>query len=402
MSAVDNGPQITKRGLILCLDAGNNNSYSPNIFQAYGSGLVTEDVTFSINGTGTFKRVAAGTVIGGYKVKSKDVVYSYVLGTNGCHYHGNGILVPAGIYATFTFDYLVTGATTYPIVDYLANFESVGVGSIGTANSLQNIWQRRSFTSLITSTPGTLNMYLYPGACSSSRLADSGTIYYRNPRVELLSYDSGTTNFSSSNDVLRWYDVSPTGRSFIGATNLTPYFFPSSNGFFRFAASRYFVAPENSNFNTETFTIECWARTSNLNQNGFLFEKGNVNTQYALFFEQTNGLKLRTKSSSGDLSDLTINTSTYLTANTWFLVTASYNNGVKRIYINGRYISTNTVSAPLSVNTGGMSIGVHGGESGSRGYYYDGDIASLKVYNSVLTDNEIFTNFQAIKTRFGL
>jgi hypothetical protein len=188
----------------------------------------------------------------------------------------------------------------------------------------------------------------------------------------------------------------------VGATNLTPYFFPSSNGFFRFAASRYFVAPENSNFNTETFTIECWARTSNLNQNGFLFEKGTVNTQYSLFFEQTNGLKLRTKSSSGDLSDLTINTSTYLTANTWFLVTASYNNGVKRIYINGRYISTNTVSAPLSVNTGGMSIGVHGGESGSRGYYYDGDIASLKVYNSVLTDNEIFTNFQAIKTRFGL
>jgi hypothetical protein len=49
-----------------------------------------------------------------------------------------------------------------------------------------------------------------------------------------------------------------------------------------------------------------------------------------------------------------------------------------------------------------MSIGVYGGESGGRGYYYDGDIASLKVYNSVLTDNEIFTNFQAIKTRFGL
>ena len=108
MSAVDSGPQITKRGLILCLDAGNNNSYSPNLFQAYGTGLVTEDVTFSINGTGTFKRVAAGTVIGGYKIKSKDVVYSYVLGTNGCHFHGNQIAIPVGVYATFSFDYLVS------------------------------------------------------------------------------------------------------------------------------------------------------------------------------------------------------------------------------------------------------------------------------------------------------
>jgi len=36
----------------------------------------------------------------------------------GCHYHGNSAPIPAGAYATFSFDFLVTGATTYPITDY--------------------------------------------------------------------------------------------------------------------------------------------------------------------------------------------------------------------------------------------------------------------------------------------
>ena len=139
MSTVNNGPQIVRSGLVLDLDAGNGKSYSINRFQALGSGTVTENVTFAINGTGTFQRVAFGTVIGGYTVRPNDVVYSYALGVLGCHYHGNSAPIPAGSYATFSFDYLVTGATTYPIADYLANFEGVASGAIATANSLQNI-----------------------------------------------------------------------------------------------------------------------------------------------------------------------------------------------------------------------------------------------------------------------
>ena len=79
MSSINAGPLIVDNGLLLCLDVKNNRSYSPNRFISYGTGLVTENVTFSLNGNGTFQRVAAGTVIGGYTVKPSDVVYSYVL-----------------------------------------------------------------------------------------------------------------------------------------------------------------------------------------------------------------------------------------------------------------------------------------------------------------------------------
>ena len=194
MSTVNNGPQIVRSGLVLNLDAGNGKSYSTNRFQSLGSGTITENVTFAINGDGTFQRVAYGTVIGGYTVRPNDVVYSYVLGVNGCHYHGNVAPIPSGVYVTFSFDYLVTGATNYPSTStLLADIEIYGgsalYGNVVAANSLQNVWQRASFTAGPTSAVGTQAMFLYPGGCGT-RLADSGTIYYRNPKVEWTNVDT--------------------------------------------------------------------------------------------------------------------------------------------------------------------------------------------------------------------
>jgi hypothetical protein len=224
-------PSIVTNGLVLALDAGNNKSHSTNRFISYGTGLTTQAVNFSIQGTTGFNRVAAGTVIGGYTIKTTDVVYSYALGSNGCHYHGNTAPIPAGVYATFSFDYLVTGATTYPINNYLANFENYGggalSGSIATANNTQNVWQRRTFTSGPTGSAGTQAMFLYPGGCGG-RLADSGTIYFKNPKVEFTNVDTGDGNFSSMPNLTTWYDMSGNGNN--GTLTNTPYYFISSNG----------------------------------------------------------------------------------------------------------------------------------------------------------------------------
>ena len=78
--AYHNGPKPVNDGLVLCLDAGNRKSQTNNRFRSYGTGLTTENVSFAVNGNGTFQRVAAGTVIGGYTVQTSDVVYSYEIG----------------------------------------------------------------------------------------------------------------------------------------------------------------------------------------------------------------------------------------------------------------------------------------------------------------------------------
>ncbi len=231
---------------------------------------------------------------------------------------------------------------------------------------------------------------------------------YFSPRIVtsglVLALDAADKN-SYPGTGASWYDLSGNGNTFTAFNS--PTFSNTNLGCFTFNGSTtYFTAADNPIFNTQTFTIQCWARTSNLNQNGFLFEKGNVNTQYSLFFENSgadNYFKLRTNTSVSGLSDTIFgSTATYVRSNVWFLISASYNNGVKKLYFNGVLIGTGSVSGTLNTNTNGMSIGVYGGQNGARAYYYSGNISGLTFYNRVLSDAEVLQNYNATKSRFGL
>jgi hypothetical protein len=244
------------------------------------------------------------------------------------------------------------------------------------------------------STQGIHRTYHYYCADSTTRLQ------FYDPRVDLVDGKEPSITELVNYSPARWRNLASNSINF--SISSKPTYSTTAKGLFNFnGSSTFFTSPENSSFNTETFTIECWARTSSINQNGFLFEKGNVNSQYAVFLENPN-IKIRTNTGLSGLADLQFTAASYIQANVWFLVTASYNNGLKKFYINGVLLGTQTVSGTLNTNANGMSIGVYGGENGGRGYYYSGDIANLKFYNRVLTDTEISQNFQATKTRFGL
>tara|TARA_B110000503_G_C7156145_1_gene417402 strand:+ start:2089 stop:3270 length:1182 start_codon:yes stop_codon:yes gene_type:complete len=393
MSTVNNGPQIVRNGLILDLDAGNGKSYSTNRFQSLGSGTVTENVTFAINGTGTFQRVASGTVIGGYTVRPNDVVYSYALGVLGCHYHGNSAPIPAGSYATFSFDYLVTGATTYPIADLLATFEGVASGATATANSLQNVWQRRSFTSAIISTSGNMNMYLYPGACGGQRLADSGTIYYRNPKVEITNVDTGNSTFSSTSNIGLWYDLSGNGRN--GTLN-GPTSNVSNKGNILFNGSSDYVTGIGSSIvptSTAPYTVSVWCyRNTNSGYKELLAQWTNANSGNSFFF----GFDSSAVRFTDNWNPITVagagNT------NVWMNLVGVYTVSNAYIYLNGVLAATKG-SGFTYTGTGPLIIGRQGELNGE---YFDGRISNVLIYNRALTASEISQNYEATKTRFGL
>jgi hypothetical protein len=142
------------------------------------------DVTFSVQGTGTFKRVTSGRY-DGYNIKPTDIVYRYDLGGSGCHYHGNDVTITAGQTATFSFDYYISGdAGNYPTVNYLASFEGVVSAAVADPTpSTKGVWKRAVFSATAGST-GLCRMLLYPGACAGSYLASSGFILYKNVQVE--------------------------------------------------------------------------------------------------------------------------------------------------------------------------------------------------------------------------
>jgi hypothetical protein len=399
MSTVNNGPQIVKSGLVLNLDAGNNRSYSTNRFQSLGTGLITENVTFAINGTGTFQRVAAGTVIGGYTVRANDVVYSYALGVNGCHYHGNSAPAIAGAYATFSFDYLVTGATNYPSTDYLANVEGVANGSIGIANTVQNIWQRRSFTVGPISTSGNLNMYLYPGACGATRLADTGTIYYRNPKVEFTNIDTGSAGFSSTSNIGLWYDISGNGNhcSLINGPSSS---YVNKGAILFDGVDDYGSIANTSSLRSATgLTIEMVVKavTTTAGWN-HLFGINPYSSYSPLIFLETGGQLIRALHFV-DGVEYRCNTNETISTSVFKHVVFTFLPGdAIRSYFNGVASTTNSIpSGSLSYNTSSAFIISYLGAN-----WPNVQFGLVRMYNRALSRAEVVQNYEATRTRFGL
>ena len=153
----------------------------------------------------------------------------------------------------------------------------------------------------------------------------------------------------------------------------------------------------NTALDTQAVTVEVWVNTNATNQNGFWFEKGSVNSQYALFQE---GASIQWR--LGPLGDLSTTTATYMTTGTWYQVVGTYTSGNRRLYINGVQVNSNATAGTLSINNSGMSIGVYGGATGARGYYYNGNISTVRVYSRNLSPAEVLLNFNANRGRYGI
>jgi hypothetical protein len=449
MSTVNNGPQIVRNGLILGLDASARRSYLPNslinmnnwtvstggvtgynqngqtnenqrtittnpwvdsdvIWGSYPNGSDFDDGGwntdwFNIDNTKLYRfsvwvkrtsSTSGGTFYLGMYANgdgSRRMDNSAVEGNAYWNCTGTGGLTQDVWYLyvghVYPWNTSYTGRhpnTGYYFVNNPIKQGDVNGCNIGTGDLK---WSTNS-------TQGIHRTYHYYCADSTTRLQ------FYDPRVDLVDGKEPSITELVNYSPARWRNLASNSINF--SISSKPTYSTTAKGLFNFnGSSTFFTSPENSSFNTETFTIECWARTSSVNQNGFFFEKGTVNSQYAIFLENPN-IKIRTNTSVSGLADLQFTAASYIQANVWFLVTASYSYGLKKFYINGVLLGTQTVSGTLNTNANGMSVGVYGGQNGGRGYYYSGDIANLKFYNRVLTDAEVSQNFQATKTRFGL
>jgi hypothetical protein len=176
----------------------------------------------------------------------------------------------------------------------------------------------------------------------------------------------------------------------------------SNGGTFDFDGTDDFIVfPDNTNLNSQTITMESWSYLdASTNQSAFLFEKGNVNTQYSNFFNggYTDTFYFRTQGTS--IQDLNFTTSTYITADTWNHIVCTYGSGTKKIYVNGVQIATQTgITGTIPTVTTGLFMGAYGP---GTSYFINGRIAVSRVYNTVLTQAEVTQNYIAQKDRFNI
>lgn len=156
--------------------------------------------------------------------------------------------------------------------------------------------------------------------------------------------------------------------------------------------------PEDSSLNTPTVTVEVWIKTGATTQNGFWFEKGNVNTQYSLFQE---GASITWRQRLGGVLTSQITTAASFISTTQFAqVVGTYSSGNRRTYVNGILTTSDTQTGSIATNTNGMSIGIYGGFNGGRGYSYLGDLSVVRVYNRTLTPQEVLQNYNEQLNRF--
>ena len=300
------------------------------------------------------------------------------------------VIAKAGTTGTLVFesyDNNGSGGTAYYSTEFNLNTGTYsGTGHTASIRHLGSGWYLCAATRAYTL--NTVGGTFYIGAYG----AGSGTLYLWHPQMELGSVASPYTTGTRSNTQAL---IDLTNNNTITATSLTY----ASDGTFSFdGTSNYVVFPENSALNTQTPTVEVWVKTNATTQSGFLFEKGNVNTQYALFQEGANITWRHTT----NVGSLTAPTASYMNTSQYAQVVGTYTSGDRRIYVNGAQVASDAMVYTLPTNANGCSIGVYGGFNGTRGYYYNGSIASVKVYNRALSASEVKQNFNALRGRYGI
>ncbi len=356
-----------------------------------GPGPVSDNnVGFEVNGTGTFVRLGWGQTIGGYTIRQEDVVYSYVLGANGCHYHGNDVSIPGGTYATFTMDYYVTpDATGFPENSNLLVFENA-LGGSTSVNSEVGVWRTLTFTSGPTGGAGTLRMLIYPGGCGP-RMASSGTLYMKNPRVEYRAYGTPFVNGErtatrSVLDVRQTYNLDVTNLSFTSTGNPT---FDGTNDYI-------ITNLPDVTLNENSWTMEAVVKFNSVNKgsDNAIFGHGTVGTR--------NGLHLAERGTGvyfGFYSD-DLGGNTSMVANRYYHICWVYNRSTaqKLIYLNG-VLDGSTTQNTYTGTGNNFEIGRYPWGTGS---VLNGDLPVAKMYNRPLSAGEVRQNFNLYRTRFSI
>jgi hypothetical protein len=217
----------------------------------------------------------------------------------------------------------------------------------------------------------------------------------------VLHLDAGNTK-SYPGTGNTWFDMSGNENN---GTNSNMTYISEANGAFSFNnTSSVSTIPNSSSLNpTIGLTIEAWVKFDG-NDADFIFEKGNVNTQYSLFSHggTLNDLRFRTYHVGyGSYSDLSVNKTTVgISTGNWYHCVGSWDGSVKKIFLNGALKGQSGMTANLVTTTTGAAVGRFGGTT--TGYYFGGDIAKVAIYSIGLNDSQVLNNYNALKGRFNL
>ena len=414
-------PSIITSGLVMCVDAANYKSFK---------GTPSTNLLYSLNNTigevnTTGFKSSYGNEVAfipslGYKtIRYCNIFNDYSITGNCCprlfDYGGNVVSQNITVLPSTTYTYQIIYKTTsgYTNANYMYRYEynggtyvgEAGVHSDSNRTSLGDGWWfawGQFTTGSTTNNLWLTGMWYYQyGVYDKVSVAGvslhQGTYIIRPEHMLLPQENRGSTVATGGG----WSDIIGGGNN--GELVNGPTYSSSNGGSLVFDASNDMViASNNIALDTQTPSVEVWVKTNATTQNGFWFEKGQVNSQYSLF-QEGGAIQWRQYFSSGQgLTNLSTTTATYMNTSNWYQVVGTFSSGRRRLYINGTLVNSDSQAGTIATDASGMSIGVYGGYSGSRGYYYNGNLAICRIYSKELTAAEVQQNFSALRGRFGV
>lgn len=347
--------------------------YGGNIYSYCGNGTNTYSATSTI-GMGNWTHVCG----------------TYDASTLILRLYINGILV-----ATTTSAYLTHNATNNLVIGHGIGYTSYLATRIG---SVQIFNKALSATEILQNFIATKPRYNPPNYVSQ------GLVLY---------LDAGSTS-SYSGSGTTWTDISGAGNN--GTLTNGPTFSALNGGYFTFdRVDDYCIVPFTTILNDCTISI--WFKATSTASYQYPFSLGNgSNTSYAFHLDMNDpdlGITGQTMwvywNSGGTPYSVLSRSGTYGDYNdsTWRNYCFVRNNSdasVTRHYMNGAERTTGVTRVGTQTtqfgNGAGYSINIARFHAG--GNFFAGNIAIVQVYNRALTNNEILTNFNAYRTRYGV
>jgi hypothetical protein len=205
-----------------------------------------------------------------------------------------------------------------------------------------------------------------------------------------------------------WTDLSPVGNN---GTLVNGVAYNSSfNGILNFDGINDYVSIPNNFINWtsgQSFTISVWFRTTT---SGIILGQQNgpnptqTDAYVPAIYVGTDG-KIHISAFWGGATDNKSISTVSVTDNNWKNITVVFVNGEQRSYLNGQIYSSLAKGQVSYTSTYYYFIGsgrYDGWSDSNFNPYFNGDIPVIMVYDTALSNAEVLSNYNALKTRFGL
>ena len=224
----------------------------------------------------------------------------------------------------------------------------------------------------------------------------------------LVFYLDSANSRSYSGSGNTWYDLS--GNNYNSTLSGSPSFIAGLPSYITFDANTKSASFDTSLLNNySSGTIECSVYITNLTSSFISARQRNGVNSYNVLsvgsYSGTTGLK--TTGTSGVVyyhnknSQTVLNSSTALIANTWYRLSITFNTTSIILYING--VQNASLSGDYSVPNDASSVPTIGAWiPDSVNNPMNGRLGDFLIYNRALSADEIKTNYNALKKRYGL